>query len=215
MEKRIYKNHRLNTRDQIYNEIKNTHLNKERSMTVKKLSNCVKYFDQQGIYNYQNFIETLKKIGFRAADIKNCIVEFLVYIKSQKNNDDDCILDWINYRFISKSNSNEKNLILNFLAHKYPNDLLYFTQKFIQNKFPILTYVDIFFNEFQEKIQKLHSSSINIESKNGINNDLNSNIVNNDDVNTICIRNVDDDINVINASKNFLDNEINLMLNDI
>lgn len=152
MTDKIYNTHRSFTREQFTKEIQGTPINKERSIVIKYISRLVKGLDNLSITEYLNFTDTLKKIGFKSVDIQNYIIGFHQFINNSMKINDSF---WLNNRFIQKSNLNEKNLIINYMAAKYPNELLYFTKQYIETNFSIMMKVDIFFKEFQDKIQKL------------------------------------------------------------
>lgn len=166
MNQRVYINHRVSNREEFYNEMKSPPLNKERSMMINYMKQCLGSLDKSGIYQYEDFIDSFRKFGFKTNDISNYILEFHAYIKSNNLNVDASAISWIRNRCIKKSNSSEKNLIINLLAHLYPNELLYFTHNYIKNLFPIMASIEIFFTEFGEKIDQLNSSALNVELKN-------------------------------------------------
>lgn len=163
MSQRVYKNHKVSNREEFYNEMKSPPLNKERSMMLNSMKQCLGSLDKSGIYQYQNFTDSFQKFGFKSRDVSNYILEFHSYIKSNNLNVDVTAINWIKNRCIRKSNSSEKNLIVNLLAHLYPNELLYFTHNYIKKLFPIMARIEIFFNEFREKIDQLNSSALNVE----------------------------------------------------
>lgn len=160
----MYKKHTIKTRTDLYREIEAGPINNERKMMLKLLKYCVNYLDNNRVYFYQDFIISLKNFGLKNNDINNFILDFHKYINKQNQNEDISSINWINRRCIIKSNFNEKNLIINCLVHKYPNEILYFIHYFIQEKYPNLLKVEIFFQEFQNKIDQLLCSAINIES---------------------------------------------------
>lgn len=162
MGEKIYRNHRMNSRKELIEEIQRAPVNKERSFMIKMLKNCVDYLDQYGIYEYQNLIIPLKNFGFKTNDIRDYIIGFQTYINSQNQFDDPRSLNWINKRCIHKSNLLEKNLIINRLAYQYPNEILYYTNQCVRVKFPIMINIEIIFQEFQKLVDQLHSSAINI-----------------------------------------------------
>lgn len=157
-EKKTYKCHRINIRQQIIYDNKQE-MSRDRLYMIKMLKPCFEYFDQHEITNYQNLSETLKKFGFRTDNIKNLILGFQVFINAHYLERNISPIDWIVSRTVKKANFEEKNIIMNRLAFEYPTELFYYTQKYIQQHYPALMNIEIFFNEIQDKIEKIHSNT--------------------------------------------------------
>lgn len=160
IEKKTYKNHRINIRQQIFYDSEQTiQMSRDRLYMIKMLKPCFEYFDNHEIIMYQNLSDTLKKFGFRTDNIKNFILGFQDFINSHYLERNISPINWIVSRTVKKANFEEKNIILNRLAIEYPNELFYYTQKYIQQYYPALVNIEIFFKEIQDKIEKIHTNT--------------------------------------------------------
>lgn len=167
---RVYKSRRENIRDHIfYDDNQQMEVDRDRQDMVKMLKPCFEYLDKYEVTEYQNLIESFKKIGFRADNIKNFILEFKTFINSICQERKISPIDWIVLRTLKKANFGEKNIILNRLALEYPNELLYFAQRYIQCTYQVYANFDIFFKELQGKIEKIHGVDNEEETKEVIN----------------------------------------------
>lgn len=157
--KRIYQSHKLKTPEDAFAEIENSSYSKDRTYMMTMIKPNVEYLKQNGISEYQNFIEVMKKNGFKTDDMKNFILDFQYFINSFDDQQNIQKIDWIRPRELSKANFGEKNLLLNRLSYEYPNQMRYFAQQYVVLKYQNMKNPNAFLIEFHFAIQNLLNSS--------------------------------------------------------
>ena len=155
MIKKNYQNYKFNTFQQAIDEISKEPLKKDRIYMANMLRPNIEYLQKFGINECLNFIEIMKKHKFGTNDIRDFIKNFQLFINSINEKKNIPKIDWIRERELSKANSSEKNVILNRLSHEYPNEMIYFMQRYALNSCNHMFNAGIFCTEFKNRILQL------------------------------------------------------------
>ena len=206
-----YRNHKFDTHEDCLAEMNQEKMTRDDALLNRLIKHSIQYLDNHNINNqYESVIELFKNSGFQAQMISNMINEFKNYInKLKEKNNNVPYIDWISIRSFKKAKLVAKNIVLNRIIHEYPIYFIDFLKEYIRENDGFN--IDFFFNELQNKINRLQSISNNvIIQANTLNTDNNTD-PNNSNLNfPLSLGNVDDEND--DEDEYFVDNEIHQIL---
>ena len=98
----------------------------------EQMKKHIEYFEFHKVYELQSFIKSLHSYGCRSIDQRVIIEEFLKFMKERNNID----IFLLKKREMIKANAGERNILINVLAYKYPNEFLSYLRYYIYQNFP-------------------------------------------------------------------------------
>ena len=153
--------HIFTNEEEIRTEINKKHIPKERIYINRLLKRAFDYLNKNGIKNFENIVDLFKNTGFLACEIANLIIDFIKCQEKQNKKD----LDWIKSRELNKIGFPGKNIILNLIAHQYPEDFKKFLSTYME-KYKTKVNLTFFFQEINLKIDNIQKQTITLFANN-------------------------------------------------
>ena len=116
-----------------------------------QMKNHIDYLDQHGIFEYQNFAQTLHEY-IKNDDIQKFIQSFVDY-KNKTGLSDSVFM--LKQRELKKTNICEKNILLNRIALEYSKEFLLFFENYLKLYYPFMKTKNTLVESFKSKIEKL------------------------------------------------------------
>lgn len=116
-------NHSFTTLNEVIAEKSLPPINNERKFMINSQKTIINELSQIGVTNIPNFCQSMKTYGMNRTQISEYLEQILYFLNIH-----------ISLRFISKSNSSEKNMIFTWICKKYPIDIIEILYKFISEK---------------------------------------------------------------------------------
>lgn len=123
-----YKSYRTKNDGSYCFPVESEQFNKDRYYMCRELKPHINFLEQNGIKNHENFLRLLHNFRFKANDIRKLIKGMTKHLNAA-NADKNIV--FMKKRQLKKTNSEEKNIILNRIACEYPDDLV----NFVENEF--------------------------------------------------------------------------------
>ncbi|KAK8897645.1 hypothetical protein M9Y10_015608 [Tritrichomonas musculus] len=150
--KKKYENHMLGC-DSKKNEEKMNSTKDDRIRMEAQLQVHIGYLDQHGIKKYQNFVGLLRCYYIKRCRIQGFIELFIKHINTIKSNTS---IPPFAHRELCKTNSGEKNIILNRCAYQYPMEFNDFFKYFVNVYYQYSPKTkELLFKSFKSKIDEL------------------------------------------------------------
>lgn len=126
----------------------------DRSYMNAQMKRHLDYLDKHGISEYQNFVKILHNYLLSAHEILKLIEAFIDF-KNKQNLSNNIIL--LKPREMKKTNSGEKNILLNRLAVEFSTEFMHFFENYICFFYPLMKTKNKLIQEFKNKIDILIS----------------------------------------------------------
>lgn len=126
-------------------------LKKDQIRLNDQIKPLIEYFEKRKIDKYQEFTKLLHDYKYSKYDQIKLIEEFLNYMKDKY----DVEISFMKIREISKANAQERNILMNRIAHEYPNKLISFLIDNLKKIFEEKNNTKELINDFQEMINQL------------------------------------------------------------
>lgn len=123
----------------------------DRHYMKNQMKNHIDYLDQHGIFEYQNFAQTLHEY-IKNDDIQKFIQSFVDY-KNKTGLSDSVFM--LKQRELKKTNICEKNILLNRIALEYSKEFLLFFENYLKLYYPFMKTKNTLVESFKSKIEKL------------------------------------------------------------
>ncbi|KAK8865409.1 hypothetical protein M9Y10_010954 [Tritrichomonas musculus] len=124
----------------------------DRSYMNEQMKVHLDYLDQQGISEYENFVQTLRDYQFSAGSILKLMQAFVDYKNSQ---DPSRPLFLLKPRELKKANAGEKNILFNRLSVEYSFEFLSFFENYVKFYFPLMKIKNKLIENFRTKVERL------------------------------------------------------------
>ena len=113
----------------------------------------IEYFEIHNIEKYQEFITKLHDYKYSKKDQVKVIEKFIKYMKKTENVE----ITLMKKREMEKINSDKRNILMNRIAHEYPDKFISFLNEKLGKIFPQKNKIDELIIDFQAMIKELHS----------------------------------------------------------
>lgn len=149
---RKYAKHMYTNMGEFMTEFQSESITKDRKYMGKVIKPIILFLNCYGVNKYQDFYQLLKNYELKSKDISSMIIDFINYINS---NGKLAKINWFKIRELKKSNSGEKNIIMNRLALEYPNEFIGFVYSYMSTIRPRDSNINILMDQFRSSIDVL------------------------------------------------------------